>query len=73
MSSKAKKIRRKRVREGGFDKSKLRGVWERKPQVQTVPNKKAENRRSHCRFKSMDDDSFLSLAINMIVLIFFFS
>ena len=50
--------RQKQIRERHVDPTLHRQQWRRKPQTQVVPNKKAENRRNHCR-KHGDDGGFV--------------
>ena len=42
------------MREGRPDPTLFRNEWNRKPQTQVVPNRKAEQRRSCCRNRSED-------------------
>ena len=50
--------RKQRIREGKRDPILSRQMWQRKPQTQVVPNKKAENHRFYCR-KGSEDGVFL--------------
>jgi hypothetical protein len=53
--SKTKRDRLKAERSGRMSPGKSRNQWHRKPQTQVVRNTKAEQRRSLCRNKGMDD------------------
>ncbi|RXZ81492.1 hypothetical protein EBB07_14280 [Paenibacillaceae bacterium] len=46
--------------QNNIDNTRL--TWNRKPQTQIVPNKKAEQRRSFCRKGRSDDAVFLFLS-----------
>lgn len=50
----AKKMRKKKIREGHLDPIIKRNVWNRKPMTQVVPNRKKEERRTFCRKKGED-------------------
>ncbi len=54
MNTKARRRRKKMMREGRPDPTLLRNEWNRKPQTQVVPNRKAEQRRSCCRNRGED-------------------
>jgi hypothetical protein len=53
--SKSKQQRRKTERAGNVNPEISRLQWQRKPQTQVVANKKAEQRRTHCRHKGSRD------------------
>ena len=65
MTSKARRVRKKRIREGGNDPAKLRQSWTRKPQTQVVRNEKTEQRRSWCRDERGGDGAFLCLWLRL--------
>ncbi|MBB6734300.1 hypothetical protein [Cohnella zeiphila] len=47
--SKSKRSRLKAARAGDLNPEIGRGQWQRKPETQVQPNRKAEQRRSQCR------------------------
>lgn len=53
--TKARQQRIKLQREGQLDPTMHRGQWQRKPHTQVVQNKKAIQRRTHCRKKGNRD------------------
>lgn len=53
--SKAKQLRRRMERSGLNNPEMSRVQWQRKPHTQIVQNKKAEQRRTHCRKKGSRD------------------
>jgi len=54
-TSKNKRRRLKQERSGSINPEIGRSNWMRKPQTQVVQNKKAEQRRSLCRRRGIDD------------------
>ncbi|WP_254450498.1 hypothetical protein [Cohnella herbarum] len=62
--SKSKQQRRKTERAGNNNPEMSRLQWQRKPQTQVVANKKAEQRRTHCRHKGSRDGADFFIAIS---------
>ncbi|CAM3649744.1 hypothetical protein COLU111180_01230 [Cohnella lubricantis] len=64
--SRSKQARLKAERSGALNPEMLRGGWQRKPQTQVQPNKKAQQRRTQCRQRGGRDgaDSLRSYYFN---------
>lgn len=56
--SQSQKQRRKSSRAGELPADALRGHWSRKPATQVQPNRKAQERRTHCRRPGSSDGAF---------------